>query len=380
MLKIGTVTEKERVYYIRYRQGAGRLGKMVEERAGRASEGMTPARANQLRAMRMTGREQSNTERREVAAVKRRAEEELANRPTIGRLWSLYNDAKPDRATRRDDGYMFRNHLEKFAVMLPDNLTTSDIDRLRLSKSKKYSPQTVKHIIALLRRIINHAVRKGHCLRPNIIFDMPILDNAKTETMTPAQMGAYLAALDDEEDKAAAAALRLALCTGMRKTAILSLEWRDIDFERGFITLRGEAAKSGKSEKIPMSLAARAVLEKLEHSSSKFLFPGKNGGRRTTLQTIARRVRDRAGLPPDFRPVHSLRHVFASGLASSGQVDLYTLQRLLTHNSPEMTARYAHLADEALQRAANVAGDVFRAVAGEKAKVHQFLPDGTCDE
>jgi integrase len=68
-------------------------------------------------------------------------------------------------------------------------------------------------------------------------------------------------------------------------------------------------------------------------------------------------------LPDDFRPLHGLRHTFASWLASSGEVDLYTLQRLLTHNSPQMTQRYAHLADSALQRAASVADKLFAPVA-----------------
>lgn len=73
---------------------------------------------------------------------------------------------------------------------------------------------------------------------------------------------------------------------------------------------------------------------------------------------MARRVRDKAGLPPDFRPLHGLRHTYASFLASSGKVDIYALQKLLTHESPEMTARYAHLADEVMKRAASVADEM----------------------
>jgi integrase len=65
--------------------------------------------------------------------------------------------------------------------------------------------------------------------------------------------------------------------------------------------------------------------------------------------------------PPDFRPNHGLRHTFASHLASSGEVDLYTLQRLMTHKSPMMTQRYAHLRDEALKRGANVMGKIVAA-------------------
>jgi hypothetical protein len=45
-------------------------------------------------------------------------------------------------------------------------------------------------------------------------------------------------------------------------------------------------------------------------------------------------------------------------LASSGEVDLYVLQRLLTHKSAAMTQRYAHLRDEALRRASDLAGNL----------------------
>jgi integrase len=45
-------------------------------------------------------------------------------------------------------------------------------------------------------------------------------------------------------------------------------------------------------------------------------------------------------------------------LASSGKVDFYVLQKLLTHKDSTMTQRYAHLRDEALKRASALAGDL----------------------
>ncbi len=79
--------------------------------------------------------------------------------------------------------------------------------------------------------------------------------------------------------------------------------------------------------------------------------------------------RENAGLPDGFRPLHGLRHVYASILASSGQVDMYTLQKLLTHKSPLMTQRYAHLRDETLKRASNLAGSLIqKAIAGKDEK------------
>ena len=56
--------------------------------------------------------------------------------------------------------------------------------------------------------------------------------------------------------------------------------------------------------------------------------------------------------------MHGLRHVFASRLASSGKVDLYRIQKLLTHKSPQMTQRYAHLSNEVLREASEVMDNI----------------------
>jgi integrase len=79
---------------------------------------------------------------------------------------------------------------------------------------------------------------------------------------------------------------------------------------------------------------------------------------RTDVNKAVNRIKNKAGLPKDFRPLHGLRHFYASMLASSGKVDMYTLQKLLTHKSPQMTQRYAHLRDDALRRAADLAGEL----------------------
>ena len=106
------------------------------------------------------------------------------------------------------------------------------------------------------------------------------------------------------------------------------------------------------------------------HSDSPFVFPGRGGRQRTRYPKRIDPIREKSGLPPDFRPLHGLRHTYASMLASSGQVDLYTLQKLLTHKTPAMTQRYAHLRDETLRRASDLAGELLnRAVNGSGNKV-----------
>ena len=89
-----------------------------------------------------------------------------------------------------------------------------------------------------------------------------------------------------------------------------------------------------------------------------WVFPNNSGQRRVSFGKIWSRIKKASKIPKGFR-FHGLRHNFASHLASSGEVDLYTLQKLLNHQTPEMTQRYAHLLDEALMRGANVADKVF---------------------
>ena len=355
--RISKKNEVEQVFYIVFKKN----GKVIEEKVGRQyADDMTAAKASGIRAERIEGKRLSRKETRQQKEAEKAAN---AARYSIERLWKLYQDSLPDRDWDTDIS-RYNLHLEKeFAKKFPEEIVTLDVDAVsqRMRKAEK-SPQTIKHAIGLLRRIIRFGVKKGLCpaIDPSKLhFEMPIVDNEKTESLTQKQLKKYLEALDNEPDQNAAAFLRLALATGMRKGALMALRWDDVDFEKSFITLRGDAAKKGKTERIPLSLAARQILKNTPRLESEFVFPGKNGGQRQDFRRISRRVRDVAGLPKDFRPLHGLRHAYASFLASSGKVDLYTLQKLLTHNSPQMTQRYAHLADEALQRAASVADDIF---------------------
>ena len=55
-------------------------------------------------------------------------------------------------------------------------------------------------------------------------------------------------------------------------------------------------------------------------------------------------------------------------LASSGQVDMYTMQKLLTHKSPLMTQRYAHLRDETLKQASYLMEELVEQAIGNEKK------------
>ena len=337
---------------------------MIEEKAGRQyQDDMTPARAAQKRARKIQGDELSNEEVRAEIAAQKKANE---GKWTLNRLWEEYKAQRPDLKGIYSDSNRYKVHLKSpFGEKEPKEIIQLDVDRMRIKLLKKLSPQTVKHVLALLKRITRFGENKGFCKGINFRIEMPSVNNQRTEDLTPDQLTALIEVIDKDSNTQAAAMMKLALFTGMRRGEILKLEWRDIDFERGFISIRDP--KGGPDQKIPLNDASRQMLNLIAKTKSPYVFPGPDGNKKPAMNIrFTKRIKKEAKLPDDFRPMHGLRHVYASMMASSGQVDLYTLQKMLTHKDPRMTQRYAHLRDEALKRASGVADDIIGSVINNK--------------
>lgn len=356
----------ERIFYITYRKD----GKLIEEKAGRQFKNrMTAAKANNKRSERVTGKELTNKEERE--AKKKEKEEAGKERWTVGKLWETYKEDHPDLKGLVTDENRFENYVKPvFGDKEPCDIIALDIDRLRinLTKTKKrihkkakkpatiLKPATVRNVLELLRRIINFGVKKNLCEKPSFKITLPVVDNLKTEDLTQEQLSALLKTIEASENIQAKNLMKVALFSGLRRGELFRLEWSDIDFQRGFIRLR--SPKGGREQTVPLNDDVRKILESHPHSEkSQFVFQGLKG-KMHDMKRAVNKIKADAGLPDSFRALHGLRHVYASTLASSGKVDLYTLQRLLTHKSPQMTQRYAHLSDEALRRASSVMGEI----------------------
>lgn len=358
-------------FYIRYR----RDGKQVEEAVGWRSGEWTAAKASNERSLRIEGKAQSNEDRRQEQRAAKLAEE---SRWTLSRLWSQYKAQRVENKALKVDNGRFVKHLKPdFGNKTPDEIITLEVDRLRLKLLKKLSPQTVKHVLALLKRIIKFGVKRDLIDPPSprrLHIEMPTVDNLVTEHLSNDQLKKLLETLDEEPNWKARGMVRLALCSGLRRGEMFKLKWQDLDFQNRIINLRD--TKSGKTHRIPMNDAARDLFKTLPKETSH-VFPGEEDAQLQNIDPALRRIKKRAGLPKSFRMLHGLRHDFASRLASSGKVGLYELQRLLTHGDSRMTQRYAHLADEALQKASAVAGEVFSTSDDEKSKIVNLAGNGS---
>jgi integrase len=345
----------EKVYYIVFKKD----GNVCEEKVGRQFvNDMTPARAAHIRSERIEGKRLSRKELREQERLEREAEENVWS---INRLWEEYRRNRPDNKARSVDEGRYKNYIHSlFGDREPQDILPLDVDRMRIKLLAQKSPQSVKHVLGLLNWIINFGVKRGLCSPLTFRIKKPEVHNEVTEYLTDEQLRNLLRAIDNDDNICAANLMRLALFTGMRRGELLKLKWEDIDFTHGFIRIRDPKGK--KPQSIPLNEASRGVLDGLPRSDSQFVFPGSKGNQRVEINRQVRKIANRAGLGKDFRPLHGLRHAYASMLASSGQVDMYTLQKLLTHKSPMMTQRYAHLRDETLRKASNLAGSIISQV------------------
>lgn len=141
-------------------------------------------------------------------------------------------------------------------------------------------------------------------------------------------------------------AILMLIYTGARVSEITTLRWRYIQPPR----LALPDSKTGPKT-IYLNPQAIGVLETLDRRGNDlFVFPHLDRDAPIKLAYHWERIRRRAALP-DVR-LHDLRHSFAS-VAIAQCIPLATIGRLLGHVLPETTARYAHLADEAISQSAD---------------------------
>ena len=287
----------------------------------------------------------------------------------LSEVWKHFHEwSKANKKTWQTDLQRWEMHIEPvLGNMKMDSIKTKDVQKVlsRMEKSnshkgKPYSPQTIKHIYTLIKRLYNWASEMDYYLGSNPAAKIkgPKVQNQVTECLTDAEMQRLNDTLETWRNKRAVLIVRFALHTGLRSGEILGLRWDDIDFERGFLRL---GDPKGQPTNLPLSDQALKILGDarghLPTEDCDWVFPNRWGQRRVNFNKIWANIKNAAKLPSGFR-FHGLRHTFASLLASSGEVDLYTLQKLLNHQTPQMTQRYAHLRDEALRRGANVAAKI----------------------
>ena len=340
----------DQTFYIRFKKE----GKLIEERAGRKKQGMTGAKANQLRADRMTGKSETNAEKRARLLSQ-------AGRLRISGIWKEYLRNKGDKLKGlRTDENRYRNHIAKtFGRKFPDDLVPLDIDRLESTIAKTHTVKTVGNVLELLKRIINFGMAKQLCPLLTFKIRIPSVDNKRIEVLTDEQFSNLNNVWDEYPDQHIVNMHRLIAWTGMRPSEPCRLKWEDIDTELGL--LNKVDTKSGKNSQLRLSKTVTQILESqrtlLDNSPtamavSEFVFPRSDGKKREpdSWRKYAKEICNRAGIPKTFRPNYCLRDTIATTMLSNGaSLDEVGYQLGHEPGSP-MMKRYARFVTEAQQR------------------------------
>ena len=143
---------------------------------------------------------------------------------------------------------------------------------------------------------------------------------------------------------------RFSVASGLRQANVKALEWEYVDLGRRHAWIPGSKHKNGKPHSVPLNEMALSVLRRQigKHPSWVFTFRGEPVQQVNTKAWTA--ALQRAGIE-DFR-WHDLRHTFATWHRQAG-TPTHELQRLGGWKTGAMVERYAHVAPETLQGAAN---------------------------
>lgn len=336
-------------------------------------------------------------------ALEAQQEEREAERaaPTVADLAEVYlkRHARPHKRSWQEDERRLNQYiLPAFGSRKLSELKRAEVTRLHV-KIGDQKPHEANRVLETLRVMINLARDWGLMDEdaPNPATRVKMFKTRSRERwVKPDEMPRLVDAIDQEPSEYVRAAIKLYLLTGLRRNELLSLRWRDIDFNRRELHLPD--SKSGRSHIEPLSAPAVEILRSLPRQiGNAFVFPGDKPGRpmvninkpwlrirarfwatgnpdkaaalrEQAEQDIAGRSKhasksadavearflalasDAAKADGEDLRLHDLRRTVGSWLATSG-TSLPLIGAVLNHKSATATQIYARLADDAVRAA-----------------------------
>lgn len=214
----------------------------------------------------------------------------------------------------------------------------------RGKKKIRVSEATINRELCCLKLIFRKAVEWDK------ITESPAR-NIKTfkETPNPPRLldEEEISRLLDEVPERLKALVACAVYAGLRKTELFQLQWKDIDFRTGELTVvsrEGKRTKNNESRRIPMNDALAEALQRHRHLKGPYVFCSSDGKPQRDVRTALNNAADRAKIEGPIK-LHQLRHAFCSHALMQG-IDPRTVQKWMGHKDLTTTLRYAHVSPD----------------------------------
>lgn len=222
---------------------------------------------------------------------------------------------------------------------LRDRLTHEDVG------GKLRAAATVVKYITTLSHILTICVNEWQWLESNPVSKVskPSLPRGRTRFLDDEERERLLKACKESSNKLLYPIIVLGISCGLRRSEILNLEWKDLDFERGRVVLT--QTKNGDVRVVPLVGLALDILRSLEVTrriDTTLAFPSPSSNRPIDFRSAWRVAVKKAKLE-DFK-FHDLRHSFASYCVMNGS-SLSEVGEILGHRNIQMSKRYSHLSE-----------------------------------
>lgn len=173
----------------------------------------------------------------------------------------------------------------------------------------------------------------------------------------------FFQSLGEEQNETIRDYILMSLLTGARRANVLSMRWKDINFDRA--EWRIEETKNGTSQTIALSPEAiEVLLNRKPNGEAEFVFPGP--GKKGHLMEPRKgweRILARAGI--ENLRIHDLRRTLGSWQAKTG-ASLAIIGKSLNHKHQNTTAIYARLDLDPVRESVNTATSAMLTAAGLK--------------
>ncbi|MCR5483085.1 MAG: site-specific tyrosine recombinase XerD [Bacilli bacterium] len=253
----------------------------------------------------------------------------------------------------------YDNDLKKFDSYFKNKdllkLNVNDLVKY-ISTLKDLSPASVSHMISTLKTFYSYFIKIDKIkVNPTDALKSPKLGLHLPEYLTEDEIDKLLdIKIEDPFSARNKAILELMYATGLRISEVISLEFKNIDFEECIVRVMG---KGSKERIVPINDYALKALSTyiddyrplmIKKDINNYIFLN-NHGKQMTRQGVFKMIKQeclKKGIKKDISP-HTIRHTFATHLLLNG-ADLRIIQELLGHSDISTTQIYTHLTNEEL--------------------------------
>ncbi|MYJ54630.1 MAG: site-specific integrase [Nitrospira sp. SB0672_bin_25] len=311
----------------------------------------------------------------ETDPLERRREAREA--PTVNDLWDRFlTEYAPERITlgRMTTGTLkdYRNQAHRYLLPVLGRMKVRDVRRTdieRMARIMAHVPVQRNRTLAFASRLFT--VAEHWSLRANYTNPCRGVVRAREEPRDRILSDSELAALGKTLTSLAdrypvpVNVIRFASVTGFRIMEAAGIQWSNINFERGCVTL--PQTKVGRQVRAlpPAALELLKSMPRINDCDFVFTTTGKVSVAYKHLDEVFKMVCQKARI--ENVRMHDLRRTVATTAAGQG-VGLTVLRDLLGHKTVQMAVRYARQADSAVAAAVEQTGGNIASAMGVKPK------------